>query len=118
MNYIDTVDNRNYIIQNTSPESRLEMLAEEAVELAHVAQKIARVLRGEQPVDPNLDLGELKNNLVEEYADVNLAFDSIYCSLHELLPVSKTSKYRNWTDIYEEKAERWYNRLKECEDDD
>lgn len=112
---ITDTDMFNYIVENTSLESRFEMLAEEAVELAHVAQKIARVYRGEQPIDPNLDLGELKNNLIEEYADVQLAFDTVFGEVHGL-PISEASKYRNWDDIYDFKLERWYNRLRECED--
>lgn len=46
-----------YIKLHSSPESRLEMLAEEATELAHAAQKYARMMRGEQPVSE--DLGQV-----------------------------------------------------------
>lgn len=45
-----------------------EQLAEEAIELAHAAQKMARKLRGENPTPVTIDF--IRHNLREEYTDV------------------------------------------------
>lgn len=98
----------DYVMLNTSGASRYEMLAEEAVELAHVAQKIARYLRGEQPISLDMTPGKLRENLIEEYADVSLAFDAI---------TGADSKVK--AEVFEmndQKLKRWYNRLRERED--
>lgn len=102
-------ENPNYYIEeNTSKASRYEQLAEEAVELAHVAQKLARYLRGEQPLADDFDPDEEEEHLIEEYADVELAFDTAV-EFHELTGyVGKKLIY-----IYDSKAERWKKRLQE-----
>lgn len=96
-----------YIIAHSSEASRYEQLAEEAVELAHAAQKIARYLRGEQPVADDFDLEKTKENLVEEYADTSLAFDVVAGFEDELM--------EELNDHYNAKAKRWVERLKEAE---
>lgn len=96
-----------YIIAHSSEASRYEQVAEEAVELAHAAQKIARYLRGEQPVADSFDLEKTKENLVEEYADVSLAVDTVNGFGDEIL--------KKWNDYYDAKAKRWVERLKEAE---
>lgn len=53
-----------------SPAAMYEGLAEEAVELAHAAQKLARYLRAESPVEH--DITELIFHLVEEWTHLNL----------------------------------------------
>lgn len=53
-------DSLTYIISHSSEASLYEQLAEEAVELAHAAQKIARYLRGEQPLADDFDLEKTK----------------------------------------------------------
>lgn len=60
--------NLEYIKLHSSSESRYEMLAEEAVELAHAAQKYARMMRGEQPVSEKLGPVKAFENLREEIA--------------------------------------------------
>lgn len=45
-----------------------EMLAEEATELAHAAQKMARIQRGENPTPVTEE--EARKNLTEEFTDV------------------------------------------------
>ena len=45
-----------------------EMLAEEATELAHAAQKMARIQRGENPTPVTEE--EARENLTEEFTDV------------------------------------------------
>lgn len=96
-----------YIAAHSSKASRFEQLAEEAVELAHAAQKIARYLRGEQPVAEDFDLEKTIENLVEEYADVSLAVDTVNGFGDEIL--------KKWNDYYDAKAARWVKRLKEAE---
>lgn len=46
----------------------LEMLAEECVELAQAALKLARVLRDENPA--SVSEGHARSNVMEEWADV------------------------------------------------
>lgn len=96
-----------YIIAHSSEASRYEQLAEEAVELAHAAQKIARYLRGEQPVANDFDFDKALENLVEEYADVSLSFDAFTGFNEDML--------KKLNDIYDAKAARWVERLKEAE---
>lgn len=96
-----------YIIAHSSEASRYEQLAEEAVELAHAAQKIARYLRGEQPVADDFDLEKTKENLVEEYADVSLAADTVNGFGDKIL--------EKWNSYYDAKAARWVERLKKAE---
>lgn len=66
------MDDLEYIKAHSSPESRYEMLAEEATELAHAAQKYARIMRGEQPVSEDLHRIQIFENLKEEIADVKV----------------------------------------------
>ena len=47
----------------------LELMAEEATELAHACHKAARYLRGENP-SPNQDMKKLVGHISEEMADV------------------------------------------------
>ena len=50
-----------------------EMLAEEAMELAHAAQKCARLVRGDNPIRDLKDPGILREHVVEEFNDVLLS---------------------------------------------
>ena len=112
-----------YIKLHSSPESRYEMLAEEATELAHAAQKCARIMRGEQPVSEDLDPVEIFENLREEIADVLLCIGAAGCNLYD-----EDSQYdcyaayvnlcakRDIRKIYKEKKTRWANRLREKEE--
>lgn len=96
-----------YIASHSSEASRYEQIAEEAVELAHAAQKIARYLRGEQPVADDFDLEKTKENLIEEYADVSLAVDTVHGFDDDIL--------KRWDGYYVYKSNRWVKRLKEEE---
>ena len=62
-----------------SEPARLELLAEECVELAHAALKLARILRGENPTDATLE--ETRANVVEEACDVCICLDLVDISL-------------------------------------
>lgn len=74
-----------------------EQLAEEAIELAHAAQKMARKLRGENPTPVTEHF--IFHNLVEEFTDV--------CNCAEFVGLCKDS------DIAREKNRRWIERLNE-----
>lgn len=103
MEFLSTYDTIEYIMSHSSEASRYEQLAEEAVELAHAAQKIARYLRGEQPVADDFDLEKTKENVLEEYIDTSLAFDALVGFGDELEKKLK--------DRYDAKADRWARRL-------
>lgn len=78
----------------------LELLAEEATELAHAALKVARIARGESPTPVNIEAAQA--NLSEEIADITAVF----------LAMGRPNK----TDyqIAEAKIERWNDRLLEA----
>ena len=112
-----------YIKAHSSPESRYEMLAEEAVELAHAAQKYARMMRGEQPVSEDLGQVLVLANLREEIADVLLCIGATVCDFYDedahdtsLNTYLSTCAKRDIRKIYKEKKARWANRLREKEE--
>lgn len=74
-----------------------EMLAEEAVELAHEAQKIARFMRGDNPLGSNLDAIIHISKAYEEYNDL--------MNVAQLLDLSINKKYAD------AKMKRWISRL-------
>lgn len=81
--------------QDLSKAALHEQLSEEAIELAHAAQKMARKLRNENPTPVPFD--ELAYNVVEELSDVMNVADvlSLTPSMH----------------IQVEKMSRWTSRL-------
>ena len=99
---------RNFIYENTTKASQYEQVAEEAVELAHVAQKIARILRGEQPVAEGVTFESEFEKFIEEYADVELAV-----FITETIVGGHNDVDQKFLDIYDEKLLRWYKRIKE-----
>lgn len=99
---------RNFIYENTTKASQYEQVAEEAVELAHVAQKIARILRGEQPVAEGVTFESEFEKFIEEYADVELAV-----FITETIVAGYNDVDQKFLDIYDEKLLRWYKRVKE-----
>lgn len=112
-----------YIKAHSSPESRYEMLAEEATELAHAAQKCARMMRGEQPVSEDLGQVLVLANLREEIADVLLCIGATVCDFYDenahdtsLNAYLSTCAKRDIRKIYKEKKARWANRLREKEE--
>ena len=54
-----------------------EHLAEECAELAHVSLKYARCLRGENPVNPNLNKLFVLDDIKEEATDVLILLDEV-----------------------------------------
>lgn len=92
-----------YVREHLKSPARYEGLAEECVELAHAALKLARIFRGENPTATNvMDAGE---DVYEEAADVLL-----YLRVIELEDTNLDARQRR-------KLERWYYRLKEVEDE-
>ena len=80
----------------------LELMAEEATELAHACQKAARLLRNENP-SPGHTMDELMDHVEEEMADV-------YISLREM----RKTQYVNDThvsSVIDKKRERMNKRL-------
>ena len=99
---------RNFIYENTTEASRYEEVAEEAVELAHVAQKIARILRGEQPVAEGVTFESEFERFIEEFADLELAV-----SVTETIGGGHYDVDQKFLDIYDEKLLRWCERIEE-----
>ena len=69
-NYVDYDKKLDYIKENSSYASRIEILSEELVEATHEAQKLARIKRGEQPVANNIDKSKIVEKLFGELCDV------------------------------------------------
>ena len=99
---------RNFICKNTTEASRYEQVAEEAVELAHVAQKIARILRGEQPVAEGVTFESEFEKFIEEFADVELAV-----FITETIGGGHNDIDEKFLDIYDTKLLRWCERIEE-----
>lgn len=86
--------------------SLYEQVAEEATELAHAAQKIARYLRGEQPMAEDFDIYKAEENFKEEYGDVLLSVDAV-------VGISQEDFYIETMESYDKKLDRWVERLEE-----
>lgn len=89
------------MINEIGEPAMLEMLAEELVECAHEALKLARVKRGENPT-PRTEK-EVRASLREEWSDV------VQCAKELQLDV-------NWNQI-EMKRQRFEERWKEVENE-
>lgn len=96
-------DNRkmNYICDNVSELSRLEQLGEECAELAAAIFKYLRKFSGDNPT-PKTEQ-EILDNIKEEITDVMLCVDMV--------------GYLYSPEIYRQKLDRWYNRMKKLEAD-
>lgn len=99
---------KNFIYKNTTEASRYEQVAEEAVELAHVAQKLARILRGEQPVAEGVTFESEFEKFIEEFADMELAV-----AVTETIGGGHYDIDQKFLDIYDEKLLRWCERIEE-----
>ena len=90
-------------IRQKVPEAALyEQLAEECVELAHAALKLARIKRGENPTPVSVE--EAMGAVMEEYTDLRLMAYVLEMGLD--------------IDVFEKKLLRWYKRLGEVNGDD
>lgn len=81
-----------------------EMMAEEATELSHVAQKMGRLLRGENPVSPELTKEILFARAMEEFNDLLIETDILEVKFDPFL--------------YGEKLQRFSDRCKNIEMED
>lgn len=97
----------NYIHENTTTASQWAQLAEEAVELAHCAQKIERILRGEQPVAEGVTFEKELKHALEEFGDVELCM-----AVLQVVDAPEVENIDFYLDNFEAKLERWYNRVK------
>lgn len=91
----------SYIRANISQEALLEMLAEEATELAKAALKLARIHRCENPTPVSSD--QATSELLEEWSDVLLCGDIL--------------QLMNYPAMSEMKLERWKRRIDMCKAD-
>lgn len=82
--------------------SLLDLVAEEASELAHASLKVSRILLGVNPTPITID--KAVSNLIEECADVELCIAKLvkegYINKDDIMKIVK------------EKNERWNKRLK------
>lgn len=101
MTHEEKMELQRYIRANISQEALLEMLAEEATELAKAALKLARIHRCENPTPVSSD--QATSELLEEWSDVLLCGDIL-----QLL---------NYPAMTEMKLERWKRRIDMCKDD-
>lgn len=84
----------------------LAQLAEEASELAQAALKLRRALDGTNPTPKSV--AECEANLMEEWADVNVAFDQLWDDKGAFQLVELDEEYQI-TII--KKLDRWLSRL-------
>ena len=89
------------MIEYIGKPAMLEQLAEEATELAHAALKLARIYRAENPTP--VTKREAKAHLIEEFTDVETCAKELKLSANR--------------DIEVMKIRRFYDRLKEIDDD-
>ena len=100
MDILETVE---YIKENVSPADLFSQLAEEAVELAHAANKMARIIRGTNPTPKNKD--QVANEIIEEFTDImNVG--------HRVMDIEP-----DWV-IGDYKMYRWRKRLEEQKNGD
>lgn len=87
-----------------------QMAAEEAAELAQAMLKYCRVCKhgSYTPMNPK----DAMDAVIEEYADLLLAMEASFprCEGNKMF-------YNNLERVYQEKAERWAERLKEAKDE-
>lgn len=85
------------IIKQVGAPALFEGVAEEAVELAKAALKVARIMRKENPTPVTLD--EAAREVVVEYSDLR-----VYIDILRILVDG---------EVYDEKKQRFIERLKE-----
>lgn len=89
-----------YIIDKIGEAAALEQLAEEAAELAQAAQKLARIVRGENPTPVTRE--QAFSSLVEELSDVTLCVNVLETKYGNFDTKAITAmKYQRWLDRLE-----------------
>lgn len=84
----------------------LAQLAEEASELAQAALKLRRALDGTNPTPKSV--AECEANLMEEWADVNVAFDQLWDDKGVFQLIELDEEYQS---TITKKLDRWLSRL-------
>ena len=84
----------------------LAQLAEEASELAQAALKLRRALDGTNPTPKSVE--ECEENLMEEWADVNVAFDQLWDDKGVFQLIELDEEYQS---TITKKLDRWLSRL-------
>lgn len=88
------------MIEKIRSPAMLEQLAEEAMELAHAALKLARIERGENPT-PDLK-EDAMGHLIEEYTDVvQCAEELSLVPNREQIKLKKMRFEERWRDDHE-----------------
>ena len=87
------------IVDHIGVPALLEQTAEDCCELAQACLKMARKLRDENPTPKSIE--DIRDNLVEEMADVALCCNELIVD------------YREINDVFEYKKKRWYERLEQ-----
>lgn len=96
------------LVDHIGVPAMLEQTAEEAMELAFVCLKMARMIRNENPVHGRR-MKDLVENLEEEVADVCLCFDEMNSG-----GIIRGGQTNDW---YDKKRERMAQRLKEADNE-
>ena len=91
------------VVNDIGVPATLELCAEEAVELAHAALKMARKLRGENPTPKSMD--DILEDLTEELGDVQINIDKIL--EYGIVPKKDVDAVKEF------KRKRWEERLRE-----
>lgn len=91
------------VINDIGVPATLELCAEECVELAHAALKMARKLRGENPTPKSMD--DIIECLTEELGDVQINIDKIL--EYGIVPKADVDAVKEF------KRKRWEDRLRE-----
>lgn len=91
------------VVNDIGVPATLELCAEEAVELAHAALKMARKLRGENPTPKSMD--DIIECLTEELGDVQINIDKIL--EYGIVPKADVDAVKEF------KRKRWEERLRE-----
>lgn len=91
------------VVNDIGVPATLELCAEECVELAHAALKMARKLRGENPTPKSMD--DILEDLTEELGDVQINIDKIL--EYGIVPKKDVDAVKEF------KRKRWEERLRE-----
>ena len=91
------------ILEKIGKPAMYELLAEESIELAFAALKMARILRGENPT-PRTER-DVSKDLVEEVTDVKMCLDELDIYPDKLTGERKSARFKErWLAAHGEEA--------------
>lgn len=96
-----------YIRNALQMRTLFEQLAEECAELSQASLKLIRALGNGNPTP--VDYADAYSNLLEEAIDVQLVL--------EILQIPNWLERESLKNLYAEKLDRWYGRVKEVDND-